>query len=110
MKNLLIIFIIACFSFTLFTKGERIPFKQEHSPVKGKEKKESSNTSHIEEAKTTLHSYSYVVAVEDFCFFAFVEKYFVSFKTVSIHLDHKVLFLNKYFQTLLRYFISPQAP
>lgn len=92
-------------------KADPAPIHKEQGKTHAKEGKSKETKATIEAAKTTLHTYSYEVPLKDFCLPSFEAKYFfILFKTVSKNLDHKILFKNRYFHTILRHFISPQAP
>jgi hypothetical protein len=86
------------------------PLLKEQVKTDSKKEKDSKKQVKIEEAKTTLQTHSFELAQKDFCLPRFEEKFFLVLKTASKHLDHKNLFTNRYFLTILRHFISPQAP
>ncbi|MFN8436308.1 MAG: hypothetical protein U0V72_01620 [Cytophagales bacterium] len=80
---------------------------------KKEQKKESSSKNKQNQIKTAnISSTGYTIQIPEGDFIVPFKVYyhFIVTKTLSKYLNYKILFIDSYFKTIFRNFISPQAP
>lgn len=110
MKKLVFILLIACFSCSLVLKHGLYVLDKHVEKAVSKDQKDAPKKAFFDEARTDVSTFTINFSVKEVFFVNFYQTFYVAFKTYSDHLNYQTLFKSKYFHTILRFFVAPQAP